>query len=585
MTFKPFLLEKPPYRIISFDGGGIFGYFTALMLRKLCEDNPEFLDGTDNPIFAGISAGALNALILAREARPRDAILRGDLEKVYDDPRLFSNLDPITAVTSLLGFSAWCSGPLMKDLAKSIWGDRTIGELPQRVIIETFNFTGKSQHSDQVMWQPKTFRNFGPDNQSNVSAAFLAYGSTAPATYRPVEQGISDAGYYAINPVMGAVGLIGSMDLFEKSYWQFLERMVTVFDNFSADYAGVLNGLRLSGGASDYATLRTSIHARIGIVHDNVTQIRDLLVGLETPEDPELVVIINHLIQDMTDILDSGHFGEHLPATYEINDTVDGISRHFQGFIEIWEKIVEHSSFISEPTRESNWYEVYTKLKEDLYGVDGDGVGGFFERVKVDPENLSDFLLDIVAFEIPQTIHSLFEALFLRRQDRLDHIQAFSMGIGNFTPGYTKSDFDVGFLNFNLHPTNASQQVYLPPPFNLMLDPGLEATTEQAKHILGDRFMRFNPPAMTFPIPNVMISLYLVRFEYWRKHVLRGIHGKSKDVPDAMFKAAQAWLKHHGWIERIEPPKRDTVKPRRDTVKHKRDTVKNGSLPKSAKAS
>ncbi|MCA9649183.1 MAG: patatin-like phospholipase family protein [Myxococcales bacterium] len=59
--------------IISMDGGGIYGLATARMLRKLCERDPAFLAKSDiaSYRFAGTSAGALNALLLAKEEDPR----------------------------------------------------------------------------------------------------------------------------------------------------------------------------------------------------------------------------------------------------------------------------------------------------------------------------------------------------------------------------------------------------------------------------------------------------------------------------------------------------------------------------------
>ena len=42
---------KPPYRVLTLDGGGIFGYFTSIMLKKLCKKYPEFLNGEDVVLF------------------------------------------------------------------------------------------------------------------------------------------------------------------------------------------------------------------------------------------------------------------------------------------------------------------------------------------------------------------------------------------------------------------------------------------------------------------------------------------------------------------------------------------------------
>lgn len=68
--------QPPTYRLISLDGGGIYGYNTVLMLRALAERNPGFLCAKKKYIFAGTSAGALISLLLAKEenlARPCSA--------------------------------------------------------------------------------------------------------------------------------------------------------------------------------------------------------------------------------------------------------------------------------------------------------------------------------------------------------------------------------------------------------------------------------------------------------------------------------------------------------------------------------
>ena len=55
--------KYPPYYIMSFDGGGIRGYLSILILRKLLKENPDILDKID--LFAGTSTGGIIALGLA----------------------------------------------------------------------------------------------------------------------------------------------------------------------------------------------------------------------------------------------------------------------------------------------------------------------------------------------------------------------------------------------------------------------------------------------------------------------------------------------------------------------------------------
>jgi patatin-like phospholipase/acyl hydrolase len=53
----------PTYRILAFDGGGIRGVYTAVLLQRRSQQVPGFLD--DAPLLAGTSTGGILALGLA----------------------------------------------------------------------------------------------------------------------------------------------------------------------------------------------------------------------------------------------------------------------------------------------------------------------------------------------------------------------------------------------------------------------------------------------------------------------------------------------------------------------------------------
>ncbi len=60
------------YRMLCMDGGGIYGYFTVLMLRNLAQRYDNFLTKRHISAFAGTSAGALISMLLAKEENPRE---------------------------------------------------------------------------------------------------------------------------------------------------------------------------------------------------------------------------------------------------------------------------------------------------------------------------------------------------------------------------------------------------------------------------------------------------------------------------------------------------------------------------------
>src|SRR5688500_20280883 len=53
----------PPYRIITFDGGGVRGSLMATLVKRLVDQFPNLLDEVD--LFAGTSTGSVVALTLA----------------------------------------------------------------------------------------------------------------------------------------------------------------------------------------------------------------------------------------------------------------------------------------------------------------------------------------------------------------------------------------------------------------------------------------------------------------------------------------------------------------------------------------
>lgn len=549
MSFSPYFLLKPPYRIISFDGGGIFGYFTALMLRQLCEQNDTFLDGEDDTIFAGLSAGALSALLLAREERPRDAILRGDLERLFYDPRLYENDNPVTAITSIFGLTAWCSGPSMKELVQDFWGDTTLGEMPQRVLIETFDFTGKNPTNDERMWQPKTFRNFGRNNQADVAAAFVAYGATAPATYRPVDGGISDGGYFAINPVMSAVSQIIQLDELEERYWCILQRIYYQVQIMAPAYKALFSLNFNLGAALQYDTIRPILMEGLAVIRHEMNDLLELLGDLEL-RGYEGVNVVG-LIAQLEEIISEGYFDTDYPVTYDVS-VIELSQKNYHGFLDLWQNLVDNPIAPTEKVWTEHWEAVKHELADDLFGPGLKGeTGGFFwlqnNPPPIDNAGGVNMLEDIAVGTLPQNTEGLYEALMSLFPARISDIQAFSMGCGNAIPGYCLENFNLGYLNINLIPTNIQQLAFLPPSFYLLLDPGLVSASQQAKQVLGENYMRFNPPMLKFPVPNEILSLYWSRFASLRKYILNSITAQAEKVTHAQYAIANHWLRGHEW--------------------------------------
>lgn len=227
-------------RILSLDGGGLYGLTSALWLRQLCEENKDFLKPGNVDLFAGCSAGALNALLLAQEPNPRKFVLDGGLEAFWHQPGTFSNSNPFTAFWSLFQVTAWFGAMDLLGLLQSIFGNMTLGDLRHRVLITTFNWTGRRYPSwgsrpshngyccppwldpynpwaafygsgagvaaSAQGWRPKFFKNF-PDDEVDCRSRIVdvAYAATTPPGMRAVLDGFGDGGTFNACPAADAI--------------------------------------------------------------------------------------------------------------------------------------------------------------------------------------------------------------------------------------------------------------------------------------------------------------------------------------------------------------------------------------------
>ncbi len=190
-----------PYFILSLDGGGIRGLLTAVLLEQLETSVPGFLQKVD--LFAGTSTGAILALGLAYGLTPTEARQlyeeRGDY--IFAD----SYLDDILDVGFARG--ARYSNNHLKLALQEIFGDQTLGDLPEKVLISSFDLENDSPNSKNPhMWKPKFFHNYGSDElDMNEPIVDVALRSAAAPTYFPVYQGYVDGGIVANNPSMCAL--------------------------------------------------------------------------------------------------------------------------------------------------------------------------------------------------------------------------------------------------------------------------------------------------------------------------------------------------------------------------------------------
>lgn len=189
------------YRVLSMDGGGIRGILTAVLLERLDEAHPGFLQKVD--LFAGTSTGGLLALSLAAGRTPAQARelyeTRGTL--VFAD----TPLDDLRDLGNALGAEYGVQG--LKEALLEIFGDMTLGDLPRRVLIAAFDLDNYPPKPGwRRTWKPKFFHNYpGPDSDSAEKVVDVAIRTSVAPTYFPIYQGYIDGGVVASNPSMCAL--------------------------------------------------------------------------------------------------------------------------------------------------------------------------------------------------------------------------------------------------------------------------------------------------------------------------------------------------------------------------------------------
>jgi uncharacterized protein len=189
-----------PYRILSLDGGGIRGVLTASLLERLEEKQPGFLTMVD--LFAGTSTGGILALGLAAGMTAAEVrSLYINLGKIVFADTLFDNIKDLG---NLRG-AQYSTGPLKKELEK-VFGEKTLADLPKRVVISAFELDNQKTEPGARHWKPKFFHNYpGEGSDGHEKIVDVALRTSAAPTYFPMYQRYIDGGVIANNPALCAL--------------------------------------------------------------------------------------------------------------------------------------------------------------------------------------------------------------------------------------------------------------------------------------------------------------------------------------------------------------------------------------------
>ncbi|HSM56679.1 MAG TPA: patatin-like phospholipase family protein [Candidatus Sulfomarinibacteraceae bacterium] len=189
-----------PYRILTIDGGGIRGLLTCVILQRLQEAAPGWLDSVD--LLAGTSTGGIIILGLAHGLTPTT------LRNLYYEkgPVIFDDswADDLVDLGKMIG-ADYDIEPLQEEL-EAILGDTRLGQLPKRVLVSAFDLDNEHPDPTRRHWKPKFFHNFpGIDSDADIPAYKVALYTSAAPTYFPTVDGFIDGGVAANNPSMAAL--------------------------------------------------------------------------------------------------------------------------------------------------------------------------------------------------------------------------------------------------------------------------------------------------------------------------------------------------------------------------------------------
>ncbi len=193
----------PKYRIVTFDGGGICGLLTAILLERISAQIPGWLDKAD--LFAGTSTGGLIALGLARGLPPSQLVelYQQKGQEIFDD----SWLDNLIDMGQISG-AQYSNGNLTREVKRILGKDTKLKDLNRSVLIPTFDLDNEDPNPAKRSWKPKFFHNYkvreGRYDGDELAYKVGLYTSAAP-TYFPSVDGYVDGGVIANNPSMAAL--------------------------------------------------------------------------------------------------------------------------------------------------------------------------------------------------------------------------------------------------------------------------------------------------------------------------------------------------------------------------------------------
>jgi patatin-like phospholipase/acyl hydrolase len=183
-------------QILSLDGGGIKGVFSAAILAAIEDDyKVRIIDHFD--LIAGTSTGGIIAIALGLGMRPREIVnlYMNDGESIFD-------LSLVGWVSQL--FRRKYSPKNLESTLKQYFQDKRLGDSTKRLLIPSYNLDDNDVYIFRTSHAERLRRDY------KVPAWKVARATSAAPTYFPVCKEVEnirmiDGGVWANNPIMSAI--------------------------------------------------------------------------------------------------------------------------------------------------------------------------------------------------------------------------------------------------------------------------------------------------------------------------------------------------------------------------------------------
>jgi patatin-like phospholipase/acyl hydrolase len=184
------------YRILSIDGGGIYGAIPAALIERIHKKYPAFLDSVD--LYAGTSIGGVISLLLATEYHPNEI-----KQFFLRYPSIIFENNLLRRILNFFGINAKYSNRNLTYVLSKYFGDKTLANLHKKVLVPSFAINccaGPSQ------WRAKIYHNFdGSDSDKHENIVKVALRTTAAPVYFPIFENYIDGTLVDNNPAMCAI--------------------------------------------------------------------------------------------------------------------------------------------------------------------------------------------------------------------------------------------------------------------------------------------------------------------------------------------------------------------------------------------